>query len=780
MAVIDEQQVERAPVRIDGRAKVTGSGVYTGDLTDATLRRYLHVGEVAPALLHAVTVPSTIAAGTVVAIDHSAATALPGVRLVLTHENAPPLNKVDSLVKGESSKYLPLQKPAIVYRGQPVAVVIADSFEIATQAADLVRVTYVATPALTDFNAHLPEAEPVKKVGAGEKAKVEWGNAEQAYKVASVRVDDTYTTAPAHHNAMEPGTSIAHWHAEDGEENRLTVITCTQFVYGDAVMLAEAFDIGHTDKILSIVAQVAVGKRVGGKVRVVSPLVGGAFGSKAGSTHVLLAAMASRVTGHPVKLVLSRPQTFSQMPYRGGLQMRVRLGASGDGKLQALLQDAVVQSSTTASFLEPVGEITPHLYDVPNLAIDHRALFLDVNSPGWMRAPGVAPGQFAVECAMDDLAHALKLDPIDLRLRNYAETDPESGKEWSSKALRECYRVAADRFGWHRRQPQSTEREGTERIGYGMATAAYPTNQFPAMGRVTLLGDGTFLAQSSAQEVGQGAITTLSTVVADALGLPLTRVRLEIGDTTLPFGAFAGGSATSLSVGSALQQGVEKLGVRLARLARVDAASPLHRCALRDIVFTGGNLRHRSEYGRVEDATTLMLRHGLDRMEATGTTGRRFGKSKFGRCAFGAQFARVAVCDVTGRVRVTHMTSAFAGGKILNARTARSQLLGGMVWGIGHALMEETILERHSGGWLNSNLGEAHVPSNADIPELEVLFVEEDDRKGSELGAKGLGEIGIVGVAAAISNGVFNATGSRLRDLPMTPDQMLRAVHVAR
>ena len=774
MAVVSKEEVRQAPVRIDGRAKVTGHGLYTGDLTNATLRPYLHPQEVAPPLLYAVTVPASIARGTVKQIDTAAALALPGVRLVLTHENAPRLKKVNSLVKGETSKYLPLQKPLVLYHGQPLAVVVAETFEIATQAAALVRVRYAQEAALVDFDGHIGEAVPVKKVGADAKAKVEWGDAAQAYKVASVRVDDTYTTAPAHHNAIEPGASLAHWHAEDGAVNRLTVVTCTQFVYGDAVMLAEAFDIGHTDKMLRIVAQVAVGKEFEGRVRVVSPLVGGAFGSKAGSNHVLLAAMAARVVGQPVKLVLSRQQTFSQMPYRGGLQVRIRLGADAGGRLQSLQQEAVVQSSTTASFLEPVGEITPHVYAVPNLAIDHSALYLDVNSPGWMRAPGVAPGQFAVECAIDDLAAKLHLDPLELRLRNYAETDPESGKAWSSKALRECYRVAADSFGWERRPPAGTEREGTERIGYGMATAAYPTNQFPAAGRVTLLADGSVLAQSSAQEVGQGAITTLSIIVAETLNLPLERVHLEIGDTSLPFGAFAGGSSTSLSVGSALQAAVEKLGNDLARMARVDAASPLYRCSLKDIVFTGGMLRHRVEDGRVEDAAALLRRRGLDRMEAKGTTGRTFGKSKFGRVAFGAQFARVAVCEVTGRIRVTHMTSAFAGGKVLNARTARSQLLGGMVWGIGHALLEGTVLERHSGGWLNNNLGEAHVPSNADVPHLEVLLVEEDDRNGSALGAKGLGEIGIVGVAAAISNAVLDATGRRLRHLPMTPDHMLR------
>ena len=429
MAVLDQQQAQSAPVRIDGRAKVTGHGMYTGDLTDATLKAYLHPGETAPPMLYAVTVPSTVARGSITAMDTAAASALPGVHLVLTHENAPRLKKVNSLVKGETTKYLPLQKPTVLFYGQPLAVVVAETFETATQAAALVRMTYAEQPALKDFNAHLADAKPVKKVGADEPAKVEWGDAAQAYKLASVRVDGTYTTAAAHHNAIEPGASLAHWHPDDGAVNRLTVLTCTQFVYGDAVMLAEAFDIGHTDKMLRIVAQVAVGKEFDGKVRVVSPLVGGAFGSKAGSTHVLLAAMAARVVQHPVKLVLSRQQTFSQMPYRGAVQVRVQLGADANGKLQSLLQHAVVQSSTTASFLEPVGEITPHVYAVPNLHLDHTALELDVNSPGWMRAPGVAPGQFAVECAMDDLAAQLKLDPLELRLRNYAEIDPESGKD---------------------------------------------------------------------------------------------------------------------------------------------------------------------------------------------------------------------------------------------------------------------------------------------------------------------------------------------------------------
>ncbi len=769
-----DETVRDAPQRIEGRAKITGQGMYTGDLTDATLRPYLHPGETAKTILFAVTVPATIACGIVDLIDTSAAAAVQGVVTILTHQNAPRLHKVKPLVASEQAKFLPLQTGQVYYHGQPVAVAIATSFEIATQAAALVRVHYTAEPGVTEFLPAQQQSKPVKKVGAGDKGHVERGDAEQAYKLSSIRVNGTYDLSPAHHNAMEPAATVAHWHPEDGETNRLTVITTTQFVYGEAITLAEAFALGHKDKILRIVSQVMAGIEYECCVRVIAPLIGGAFGSKNGLNQTMLATMAARVTGHPVKLVLSRQQTFSQMPYRGGLQIRMRLGADSSGRLQSLIQEAVLQSAETASFLEPAGEITPHLYAVPNMLIDHCAIYMNTNSPGWMRAPGVAPGQFAVECAMDDLADQLKMDPLSLRLLNYAEQDPESGKSWSSKALRECYTAAAEKFGWHRRKQRSDEWKGTERIGYGMATAAYPVNQFPSVARVTFHADGSVLAQSSTQEIGQGAITALSQVTAEALGLPLSRIRFQIGDTTLPFGVFTGGSATSLSVGSALQEAVQKLGNELARLARVDKASPLHGCALKDIVLHGGVLKHRVESGRHEDAAELLHRLGRNQIEAKGVAGRLFGKSKFARCAFGAQFARVAVCQITGRVRVTHMTSAFAAGRILNARTARSQLLGGMVWGIGHALLEQSVRERHSGGWLNSNLGEAHVPVNADVPVLEVLMVEEDDSKGSALGAKGLGEIGIVGVAAAISNAVLNATGKRLRRLPMTADDLLQ------
>ncbi len=760
-----------APVRIDGRAKITGSGLFTADVN--SFDRYFHPGEAPLPMLHAVVVPAAIAFGRVTHLQTEAAERTPGVRLVMTPANAPRLKKVNSLLASEQSKYLPLQDDLVRYHGQPIALVIAETFETATEAAGLVTAAYSPGKPLIDFQAHREEATPVKKVGAGSKARIERGNPAAAYADAPVRLDARYELQPAHHNAMEPAATVAHWHADDGLTNRLTVIASTQFVYGDAIALAEAFEIGHTDKILRIVTQVAVGKEYEGRVRVVAPLVGGGFGSKGGANHTMLATMAAHNLRQPVKLVLTRQDTFSQLPYRGGLSIHLRLGAKPDGKLTSLQQHTIIQTSETGSFLEPTGEVTPHLYAVDNLLVDHRALCLNTNAPGWMRAPGVAPGQFVLETAMDELAEELGIDPIELRLRNYAETDPESGKEWSSKSLRECYRVGAESFGWSRRHGRSTEREGVERIGYGMATAAYPTNHFPATARLTYTAEGMVLAATATQEIGQGAITSLSQIVAEALALPLDRVDLAIGDTNLPFGAFSAGSSTTLSVGSALTEAAHALTKRLGRMARVDRQSPLHGCRLQDIVFREGVLQHRLEAPRRDLATDVLRRAGLDKVDAKGISGRLFGRSKYGRMAFGAQFARVAVNEWTGAVRVTHMTGAFACGRILNARTARSQLLGGMVWGVGHALLEESLRDPRLGAWVNANLAEAHVPTNADAPEIDVLIVPEDDTRGSELGAKGIGEIGITGAAAAIANAVANATGRRHRNLPITPDAVL-------
>lgn len=528
---------------------------------------------------------------------------------------------------------------------------------------------------------------------------------------------------------MEPGATLAHWHAPSKTESiELTCICSTQFVYGDAIFLGEAFDLGMRDGMLRLGLQIGLGAEMSSKVRVAAPLIGGGFGSKGNNSHLALAAMAAKYTGHPVKLVLTRPQTFSMMPYRGGACQRIRLGADSTGRISTLMQEGILQNAETGTFIEPIGEMTSHLYNVPNTLIDHQSVRLNVNATGWMRAPGITPAQFALESALDELADKLAIDPIELRLINYAEKDPDTGKEWSSKKLRECYIAGASAIGWHKRNVET--REGEEAIGYGMATAVYPTNHFPSTARLTLNADGTVLVQASAQEIGQGTITTLGVIAAEALGLPLTQVRVEVGDTTLPMAFMAGGSSTSLSVGTAILDAAKKLRKKMTQTQE----RPL---------------------------------------SVKGIAGRTFGRSKYGRAAFGAQFVRVAVNHHTGKIRVTHMAGAFAAGRILNPRTARSQFLGGMVMGLGHALMEQTSLDLTHGAWVNANLGEAHVPTNADIPEITIQMIEEDDSRGSDLGAKGIGEIGITGVAAAIANAVYNATGKRIRSLPITLDKVL-------
>jgi xanthine dehydrogenase YagR molybdenum-binding subunit len=765
---------QSSPIRIEGRVKVTGAALYTGDFGLHTLTPYLQPREIASPILHALAVQSTIPAGHILSIDTTKAAAIPGVRNILTHLNAPRLHKVRSLMSSEVAKFLPLQNEIVHYHGQPIVLIVAETLDAVRQAASLVEIKYAPEPALLDFEANLPYAKDEKKIGAGDPGQIERGNPEAAFLDAPIRIDHTYATDAAHHNPIEPAATLAHWHAPSEEPIRLTVISSTQFAYGDALILGGAFQLGAKDSLLRIGAQVLTGLELESKVRVIAPVVGGGFGSKGGNSHLVLAAMAAKVAGQPVKLILERPQTFNMMPYRSATRQTVRLGADTSGRISVLHQHSIVQNAETSSFVEPMAEATPHLYDIPHISIRHKSVRLHVNTPGWMRAPGIAPGQFALESALDELATELRMDPIELRLLNYAEHDPETGHEWSSKSLRECYKAGAHSIGWRDRPQQpATLREGDHLIGYGMATAAYPTNQFPATARLTLYSDGTVLAQTSAQEIGQGAITALSQLAAEAFSIPLQNVRLQIGDTTLPMAFMAGGSSTTLSVGSAIEAAAQKLRRRIFSFAISDRQSPLHGARRDDLLFRDASIVDRNNASRAQSLVELLRRNHREPLIAKGIAGRTFGKSPYGRFAFGAQFARVAVYAPTGHIQVTHMSGAFAAGRILNPRTARSQFLGGMIWGLGQALMERTTLDLRHGAWVNTNLGEALVPTNADVPAIDVITIDEDDTRGNALGIKGVGEIGITGVAAAIANAVYNATGRRTRSLPITLDKLL-------
>jgi xanthine dehydrogenase YagR molybdenum-binding subunit len=705
--------------RRDGRAKVTGAARYATD-------------EMPPGLAHGVFAESAIASGRILAIDTAAARAVPGVLAVLTHETAPRLAQVGQ--QGQAGRpgqsHMPLQDDRIFHAGQYVALVVAETPEAAEHAADLVRVTYAPDPAgpRARFEAHLEEAEVpprIPLIGTPPVASCR-GDPEAALAAAPVRLDLRYRTPIEHHVPMEQHGTVAAW---DG--GRVTVWDSTQHVYGVRSIVA---------KFLGLEEE---------QVRVLSAFTGGAFGSKGSSwPHITYAAVAARVVGRPVRIWLSRRQGFVGAGHRSPTLQRLRIGADRDGRLQALVHEAVGHSSPYDAFSDATAVISRMLYACPAVRTGHGIVRVNVNTPTAMRAPGEAQGTFALECAMDELAAEIGLDPLELRLRNYAERDEdEGGKPYSSKALRECYRLGAERFGWSRRpSAPRAQRDGRWLLGQGMATAVYPGKQSPASARVTLLPDGRAEVASATQEIGTGGSTALAMIAAAALGLPLDRVGLAYGDSRLPRAPVSAGSQTIASLGSAIRLAAEAARRRLAELS---AGAP--------------------------DPTAwaeLFARHGPVVGEASYEPPEKEARSHAPH-AFGVQFCEVRVAEDSGEVRVVRWTGGFGCGRIVNARTAHSQLIGGITWGIGMALLEETHMEARLGRFMNRNLAEYLVPVNADVPALDAFFVEEPDAMANPIGAKNVGEIGICGAAAAIANAVFHATGRRIRDLPIRIEKLL-------
>ena len=763
-APVSPAQLRAAPRRLEGREKVRGQIAYAGDLSHPEMSGPLDV---------AVAVTSTQASGQVLGIDVAAALAMPGVRLVVTHENAPRLHPVASFIGSELTELLPLQEAQLYYYGQCLALVVADTLEHARAAATKVVVRYSAPnpAAIFTLAQGLGRAEDAQTVGVGGVGQVTHGDPEPAYAAAPHRVDCTFTTSPHHHNTMEPGAAIAAWTADGG----LTVQLPTQFSYGDATILGQAFGIGLDEQMPRIVVPSPVGGEFDNRVRVISTMVGGSFGSKGANVQLLLAPMAAKLNGRPVKLVLTREQTFSLMPFRAESWQRIRLGADASGHLQAVLHHAVAAKALIGQCIEPMGELTAKLYAASHIGVRHQRVLLHTNVPGWMRSPGACVGNFAVESAMDILAHQLGLDPLEMRLRNHADVEPDTGHEWSSKSLIACYQAAAVRIGWAARDPRvGAMRENGRLVGYGMATSMYPTPQLPATARVTLHPDGRAVVQTASHEIGQGLITALTQIAAEALGLELTAVHLEWGDTRLPYGSFTGGSMSTLTTGAAIMEAAGQAQQALFRRVVADAASPLHGWAVRDLQVVEG--RVMGPGGVSETVAAALARHPDDLISEEADTGRTLKQSPYGRAAFGAQFVKVSVDPDTMDLRVERLIGAFAAGRIINPLTVRSQLLGGMVWGIGQALMEASSPDLRTGRWMNANLAEALVPTHADILDLEAIIIEEDDTRGHPLGVKGLGELGGTGTAAAIANAIFHATGQRLTALPMRLDHLLPLV----
>ncbi|MBD2044693.1 xanthine dehydrogenase family protein molybdopterin-binding subunit [Coleofasciculus sp. FACHB-64] len=732
------QAVGKPINRVDGRLKVTGGAHYSAEIPLENLA-------------YAVTIGSAIARGRIKSIDTRAAEQSPGVLGILTHLNPPKLLPVATLFGGGAAaeNRLVLQEAVVHHIGQHIGVAIADTLENATHAASLVRIDYEAETPVVEMEK--AQAFAPKSV-FGKPPETIRGNPAQALADAEVRIEETYRTPTEHHNPMETHATTAVW-----EGDRLTIYDATQYNFGVRQAMATTFGIPEEN------------------VRVVCQFIGGAFGGKGLVwPHVTLAAIAARQVSRPVKLVLTREQMFTTVGHRAETEQQVALGATRDGRLTAIAHRGISHTSTFEEFLEPYTVGTHMMYATPNLQAKQSLVRLNKGTPTFMRAPGESPGMFALESAMDELAYALKLDPIELRLRNHADIDPSNNLPWSSKSLKECYQLGAEKFGWSRRTPEpGSMRDGRYLIGMGMASATYPVNHFPASARVRILQDGTALVQSGSQEMGTGTATVMAQVAADALGLPVERVRFELGDTQLPRAPISGGSATMGSVGTAVHEAAQAARRKVLELARTDASSPLYNVPETDMAIEGGRLFRKSDRNQGETYQAVLTRQNLPQVEESFDAKFSRAEKKYSMHSFGAQFAEVRVDPDFGEVRVTRFVGAFGVGQVINLKTARSQMIGGIVMGLGMALLEETVTDSRTGRIVNANLGEYHVPVNADIPAIESYFVEEIDPYINPIGAKGAGEIGITGVAAAVANAVYHATGKRIRDLPITPDKLL-------
>jgi len=709
-----------APIeRLEGRTKVTGGSRY------ATENNPEHV-------TYGILISSTIPAGTIRAIDSAAALKSTGVLAVLSHLNTTKLSPPAKPQPGEQSsnlaetRYIPFSDATVHYLGQHIAVVVADTLEHAVRGAELVRVTYDPKPARTNLQQYRSEA----KEKGSQRNPPKWtkGDADAALAGAAVRVDQIYRTPYQHHNPLEAHGLVASW-----EGDHLTLYDSSQNIFAVRKTLSSMFGVPLES------------------IHVLSPFIGGAFGSKGSAwPHLLIGVLAAREVRRPVKLSVTRKQLFFANGHRPETEQRVALGATADGRLVSLIHEGIGQGNNVCDYVEAFTAPTQVIYDSPNMRGAHRVVELDLSSGTYMRAPGDSPGMFALDSAMDELAYAAKIDPLQLRLINHADADPLHGKPWSSKSLKECYTRAAERFGWSRRtaEPRSM-RDGRDLIGWGMASANRPSHRAPASATAAMRSDGTVLVRSGSHDMGMGTITVMTQLAAETLGVPIERVRLELGDTNLPPAPIAAGSLTAASVGSAVFGAATELKKKLADLAGTEPAS-----------------LDPARY------TDILRQHYLDHVEAQFDA-KPPQDEPYATHAFGAHFVEVAIDADIPVVRVRRVVSAFAAGRILNARTARSQYLGGSVWGIGQALLERTHLDRRLGSFTNVNFGEYLVPVNPDIRNLEVILVEEDDPHINPIGVKGIGEVGMVGVAAAIANAVYHATGKRIRELPITVDKLL-------
>jgi xanthine dehydrogenase YagR molybdenum-binding subunit len=696
--------------RIDGILKVTGTARYATDYPQEK-----------PA--YAVMFKSTIAAGRISEIDTTVAEKSPGVLKVVTHKNALKLAPVPALRGGAV-----LQDDKVEFNGQHIGFVVAETFEQARAASRVVKVTYEKSEARTDFNKNIGDAALPK---AEDKKDAVRGDVAAAMAAAEVKLDEVYATPMEHHQPMEPHSTVAVWDGPD----KLTIYNPSQIVSAAQDAIVKAFALKPEN------------------ARVITPHIGGGFGSKGGIWgNTILAAMAAKMVGRPVKMVLTRQQMFNSVGLRQRNQQHIRMAATKDGKLTAISHETTTHTATNGEFVEGCGDCTKIMYDSPNSSITYKVTPMNVILPTFTRGPGKSTGSFALESAIDELAYKLKMDPIELRLKNLSVKDPSNGKPFSSRSTAECLKRGAEAFGWSKRKAEPrTNRDGAFLIGHGVACGTYPSRQQPSSARVKLTRKGDEVEASielAASDLGTGTHTILAQTAADALGLPMKNIGVKIGDSSLPPAAGSVGSVGAASFSNAVND------------ACVQARNELQ-------------AKSGKQYFVMPTVAQLMSDLELTEYETRADAKAPAEAQQFSSHAFNANFCEVRVNEHTGMVRVSRFTAVTGAGRIINPKTSRSQIIGGVTWGIGMALHEESLIDPRWGNFITRTFADYHVASNLDVGDVETLFVEEDDKAVNKLGVKGIGEVGIVSVAAAVANAVFNATGKRVRSLPITPDKLL-------
>ncbi|MER8507875.1 xanthine dehydrogenase family protein molybdopterin-binding subunit [Mesorhizobium sp. M0894] len=735
--------------RIDGPLKVTGGATYAYENElDGTAYGYI--------------LGAAVAKGRIAEIDTTEAERAPAVLLVMTHRNAPAQPDFGTAVTPTVPEVFTRARPAlnsdrVRYYDEPVALVVAETFEAARAAAGLIRVRYDEEPGLYDLPGHIADSYAPKRTNAGFETDSVVGDFERAFATAPIKIDATYGTPFEHHNPMEPHATLAAWSG-----NELTIRTSAQTLANFRAGVASTLRIPLE------------------RVRIVSPFIGGGFGSKLiVHADTILAALAAQALQRPVKIALTRQQMFANAGHRAEMIQQVRLGADTDGRLTGIAHDVWSATSSFEEYCEQTAVFARSLYAAPNRLTRHRLVSLDINRGEWMRSPGEAPGMLAFECAVDELAERVGLDPIELRIRNEPAQDPEREVPFSTRNLVACMEEGARRFGWERRNPTpGRTREGRKLIGYGMAAAIRPNYIGAATARVAIDRDGRVTARLDMTDIGTGTYTILTQIAAESLGVPISSVKVELGDSRFPRTAGSGGSWGAASAGSALYNACNALKGRILDAAQSSEASPLRGANATEANFADSEVRIGQRSASLADLIGRIAPDGFEAEGSVAAGATTESYKTYSQHSYGAHFAKVAVdCD-TGEIRMRRMLTVVGAGRILNPKTARSQIIGGMTWGIGAALMEQTVLDPRYGHFVNHDLAEYHVPVNGDVPAMDVVFLEEDDDKANPLGAKGLGELGVCGAGAAVANAVYNATGVRVREFPITLDKVLPALPV--